>query len=692
MDYASFNVGILTFRAGPTTLVGNPINLHFGILANSFTHSIANDLNLTYMAAEFSTSGVLTCTGNIEGGGLLKTSGGTLNLNGATNLSSTLQIDGGIVSIGQSMNVLNLAGTGTVNLSSGGNLFLNGDDTYGFAGAITGNGVLTKKGVGTITFSGPSTFTGKMYVNSGEVRFGRDNAFGVSQLNVAAGASVDLQGHNANQRAILGSGTIKLSGGGSLSVASGGVFDGVLTGTGGFSLVENTQLFLSRANTYTGGTTIDKGQLAVAYLNGNYALKNSGQLQFFDPNNADGLLSGVVSGQGLLGKYGTNALTVTGANTYTGGTNVLAGTLNANGAGSLGNGPINVSGGAFLNVNANVGATALLGAGSIVINGANQLTLTTASDSISVPALGGTGGLTKKGAGTLLFAGPTTYTGATTIQAGKVKVSADNFRSQSVVVQAGTAFQIDGAASGFMRTSVSGAGDFLKTGTGRLLLDGAIANTGSATISGGAIYAVSPAQMTGMTLATGTRFTNDSQGTIEFLRPVVTQAEFVTTSGSKTVFDRLVSGAGNFSGYGETYFKGGYSPGNSPASVTIQGDMLLGSANDLTIELGGATLGSGYDHLNVLGNAVLAGYLKVAYYNGFSASNGQSFDLFDFTHQAGLFSSITLPTLATGLVWNTTNLYVDGTLSVQPQAVPEPATLAILATGALAMLRGRRKA
>ena len=85
---------------------------------------------------------------------------------------------------------------------------------------------------------------------------------------------------------------------------------------------------------------------------------------------------------------------------------------------------------------------------------------------------------------------------------------------------------------------------------------------------------------------------------------------------------------------------GGSSPGNSPASVTFQGDMVLGAANDLTMELGGTALGTGYDHLSVLGTASLNGRLAVAYYGGFSASLGESFDLFDLSSSSGTFSSL----------------------------------------------------
>ncbi len=137
-------------------------------------------------------------------------------------------------------------------------------------------------------------------------------------------------------------------------------------------------------------------------------------------------------------------------------------------------------------------------------------------------------------------------------------------------------------------------------------------------------------------------------------------------------------------------FRGGYSLGASPAAVRFDGDLRLSSTNLLTMDLGGTNLGTGYDHLTVDGVSFLGGSLNVVSYDGFSASLGQSFDLFDFSSSNRAFSSISLPTLSSGLVWNTRDLYTMGTIRVQ--SVPEPASLAALGLGGLALLRRRRRA
>ena len=85
-------------------------------------------------------------------------------------------------------------------------------------------------------------------------------------------------------------------------------------------------------------------------------------------------LSGVISGAGAFQQNGTGTTILTAANTYTGATNVNAGTLSVTGGiGSTGtpSGAINVLAGAMLNVGAtgaiNIGANNLTNAGTVTV-------------------------------------------------------------------------------------------------------------------------------------------------------------------------------------------------------------------------------------------------------------------------------------------------------------------------------------
>ena len=110
--------------------------------------------------------------------------------------------------------------------------------------------------------------------------------------------------------------------------------------------------------------------------------------------------------------------------------------------------------------------------------------------------------------------------------------------------------------------------------------------------------------------------------------------------------------------------------------------MLLDPSNTLILDVAGSTPGSGYDQLEISGLATLDGTLDVDLMDGFTPSAGQSFDLFEGA-MTGNFSQVNLPALPSGLSWDAENLYTAGVVTV----VPEPSTLALLAVGAVALLR-----
>ena len=74
-------------------------------------------------------------------------------------------------------------------------------------------------------------------------------------------------------------------------------------------------------------------------LSGSGSVDNGGYALTLN-NTAASEFSGVISGEGALVKNGNETLTLSGANVYTGGTTINAGTLKVAGAGTLGNAPV----------------------------------------------------------------------------------------------------------------------------------------------------------------------------------------------------------------------------------------------------------------------------------------------------------------------------------------------------------------
>ena len=110
---------------------------------------------------------------------------------------------------------------------------------------------------------------------------------------------------------------------------------------------------------------------------------------------------------------------------------------------------------------------------------------------------------------------------------------------------------------------------------------------------------------------------------------------------------------------------GTLAPGASPGVTTISADYNL-NAGEIAIELGGLTPGTQHDQVNVTGalNLGLTSVLDVSLINVFAPSDGDSFDILNFGSITGSFGTINLPTLVGDLDWDTSNLLVDGTLSV----------------------------
>ena len=130
--------------------------------------------------------------------------------------------------------------------------------------------------------------------------------------------------------------------------------------------------------------------------------------------------------------------------------------------------------------------------------------------------------------------------------------------------------------------------------------------------------------------------------------------------GGRLVFDAgyTVSGTGGFT---NAQFDGTYSPGHSPAIAHLT-DTAFGSSATLAMELGGLVPGVEHDKLVMTGTTNLDGMLEVMLINGFTPGSGDTFDIFDFATLSGSFSAMNLPVLDGGLVWDTSQLLVDGSL------------------------------
>ncbi len=136
---------------------------------------------------------------------------------------------------------------------------------------------------------------------------------------------------------------------------------------------------------------------------------------------------------------------------------------------------------------------------------------------------------------------------------------------------------------------------------------------------------------------------------------------------------------------------GTLSPGASPGLLTIEGNYTQKANAFLEIKLGGLLRGDEFDALNVTGTLELEGTLDVIWYDNFTASSGDTFDILGWSILSGTFDLINLPDLDNGLSWDISNLYTDGSIFVKGGSqVPVPASILLLGS-AIAVLAGFRR-
>ncbi|MDJ7219313.1 autotransporter-associated beta strand repeat-containing protein, partial [Salmonella enterica] len=259
---------------------------------------------------------------------------------------------------------------------------------------------LTKEGDGTLVLSNTANDYGNTDINGGTL--------------------------SANDAAALGSGDVAIAENAKLELSQ-GTLDNNVTGGGQIVKSGSDELIVTGDNTYSGGTTITGGTLTADHADslGTGAIVNSGVLQV-----GEGELENTLSGSGSLVKTGTGELTLGGDNTYSGGTTITGGTLTADHADSLGTGVIANSGvlqvgeGELENTLSGSGALVKTGTGELTLSGDNTYSGgTTIDDGVliaaNVNALGGgdvdnAGTLKLDAEGEFNLANVTTQSGATT--------------------------------------------------------------------------------------------------------------------------------------------------------------------------------------------------------------------------------------------------------------------------------------
>ena len=428
--------------------------------SGSITKTGAGTLTLsgvnTYIGTTTLTGGTLSVSNNNQLGRTTSTpsslsfNGGTLEVTGtaftSTNRAIAFGANGGTIKVADAANSLSLSG------------------------ARTGSGRLTKSGAGTLVLTVSNTsFTGDTYLVGGTLSVSNNN-----QLGQTSGNPPDLYFNGGTLR-VTGTSMTNLGnrvvnwqdgGGGFEIVASANSFTvgSALSGTGGLTKSGAGTLVLSGSNSYSGNTTVSVGTLRAGAAGGlssasahtigatgtidlagfsatigslagsagavvtNSATSGTARLTA-GGNNGSTTYAGVLRNGSrattALTKTGSGTLTLTGANTYTGGTTVAAGTLRIGAGGTSGS----ITG----NVSINAGGTLAFDR----------------SDNISFTGISGQGDLCQQGVGRLTLTGDNSaFIGGTTVAAGRLSIGAGSVLGGAVTVRAGAVLEGTGSVLG----------------------------------------------------------------------------------------------------------------------------------------------------------------------------------------------------------------------------------------------------
>ncbi|MGJ7511463.1 autotransporter-associated beta strand repeat-containing protein [Variovorax sp. GT1P44] len=400
---------------GSTTIGGGTLTLGDGGTTGSIAGDVINNGTLA-----FNRSDAWVYAGAVSGPGALAQRGpGTTILTGTNVYTGGTTVSGGTLRLGNGGTTGSIVG----DVANNGTLVFDRSDAVQFGGVVSGSGAVVQAGAGTTVLTGTNTYGGGTTIAAGTLRISQDANLGAAGGALTlAGGTLQTTGNMATARATT------LGAAGALFDTAAGTtltHTGSVAGSGALVKAGAGTLVLGADATYAGGTTIRGGTLRLGNggTTGSIAgdVVNNGALEF-DRGSALNF-AGVISGSGTVTQLASSNLTLSGANSYSGGTALKAGQITIGNGSALGTGALAMDEGTTLGF----AADGLNLANALVLTGTTDPVIDTGSftETLSGVVSGG-GGLTKNGSGTLVLAGANTYAGTTAVAAGTLRAGAAN--------------------------------------------------------------------------------------------------------------------------------------------------------------------------------------------------------------------------------------------------------------------------
>ena len=353
-----------------------------------------------------------------------------------------------------------------------------------------------------------------------------------------------------------------------------------MSGDGSVSKTSAGTLFLTGANTYSGGTYVNTGTLAGTTTSLQGDIVNNASLVFDQATN--GVYSGALSGSGSLTKTGTGSVTLTASNSsYTGAVTIDAGTLALSGAGSLANASGVTIGKGTFDISATTSGATIKNLSSSdsearVVLGSQTLSVTTANLDTFAGVISGNGGLTVSGIlpNGLILTGDNTYLGTTTVN-GALLIgfnSASGSVAGDIVVNAGGGVAFGRNDTYTIQNSITAAaGSLIAFAYGTYSYAGSGVISGAVLVQGGELHLIANE------FANASSLTLDTGGTL---------------SGNGTVGNLIVKNGGIVA------------PGNSPGNLAVNGTVAFHAGSTYRVDV---TPTGEHDLLTATGAVTISG-------------------------------------------------------------------------------------
>ena len=442
---------------------------------------------------------------------------------------------------------------------------------------------------------------------------------------------------------------------------------GVVSGPGSLTITGPGILYLRHDNTYGGGTIFNGGTVNVERdanlgLAGGPLTFNGGTLQtaasFPSPrditllpyggtvntNSSTSLiLSGIISGPGTLTKIGDGTLTLTGINTYNGGTILSGGILQVSQDANLGaaGGPLTFSGGTLQAAGALTSSRTLVVLVPLVPVALGGGTFDTGPfASVFSGDLFGNGTFTQQGTGSLTLNGDgSPFAGTYNLISGAFTLNnalGSTLAPCSLVVNPGSTWNGNGTLVGSLTLHGDGSGF-----AGSIVVPSASTLSGNGPLSGSLDLQGNGSGYGG----TYTVMTNGTFNLANIIGGTPTPCNVVVDSNS------VMTGTGTL--VGTLTNRGTISPGNSPGTLSVVGSYTQTAGGTYAIEI--ASPGS-YDQINISGapgTASLAGTLTPSLLSGFQPSRNLVLPgiITAAGGVSGTFSTVTNQQLTPVLAW-----------------------------------------